>query len=519
MRTDLTGAVVKRAEPFGSSRMISAHHPITTDNRGAKDTQTADERSSGSGRNWFLVLIVSAGLVIPCFWHSHLEAGDLGSHVYNAWLAWLIHEGKAPGLTIVTQWNNVLFDFLLSDLGHFFNLLTAARIASAIGVLVFFWGAFSFVYSAAGRIAWLLSPLLAAIAYGWAFNAGLSNYYISMGLAFWALAIVNRGWGRYWLALLALLPLMYVAHPLGICWALAAGVYIFAAKHIPRKSQVVLFGGSLCAIIGVRFYLLATAVTKPPSHSAIFYNGLDQIFFTNRYAILVALLWCLILTAFGLNILWRRGAHDLTELLIPLQLYLLVEAGVQLLPDSILLKGSVAQFSELTDRLTLISAVLLCVLLACAMPPRWLLGCLAAVATVFFIFLYQDTGVIDRMENEAETLVHRTPQGQRVVATIDPPLKYRFQLRHIIDLACLDYCYAYGNYEPATHQFRVRASEGNQFMVSRVQDSLEIDAGTYVVPPNASPLFQLYDCGPPWTKLCIRQREAGDTLSARVKIE
>jgi len=40
--------------------------------------------------------LVSLLLLIPCFWQRHIEAVDLPSHLYNAWLAILIGEGKAP---------------------------------------------------------------------------------------------------------------------------------------------------------------------------------------------------------------------------------------------------------------------------------------------------------------------------------------------------------------------------------------------------------------------------------------
>ena len=32
----------------------------------------------------FLGLLISPALLIPCFWHRHIQAGDLASHVYNA---------------------------------------------------------------------------------------------------------------------------------------------------------------------------------------------------------------------------------------------------------------------------------------------------------------------------------------------------------------------------------------------------------------------------------------------------
>ena len=110
------------------------------------------ERDSASGlqaaRNflrqfWLQVVAISAGLLIPCFWHQRIEAGDLGSHVYNAWLAHLIERGQAPGLHLARQWNNVLFDILLLKLGNLFGLAAAQKILVPLCVLIFFWGAFA----------------------------------------------------------------------------------------------------------------------------------------------------------------------------------------------------------------------------------------------------------------------------------------------------------------------------------------------------------------------------------------
>src|SRR6266849_1936634 len=68
-------------------------------------------------RFWLQAMTISSGLLVPCFWHRRIEAGDLASHVYNAWLAQLIERGQAPGLYLARQWNNVLFDLLLLSLG------------------------------------------------------------------------------------------------------------------------------------------------------------------------------------------------------------------------------------------------------------------------------------------------------------------------------------------------------------------------------------------------------------------
>src|ERR1700730_1693031 len=69
-------------------------------------------------RNWHWVLGVSALVIVPCLWHRHIEAGDLGSHVYNAWLAQLIANGHAPGLYVAPQWNNILFDVTLLHMAN-----------------------------------------------------------------------------------------------------------------------------------------------------------------------------------------------------------------------------------------------------------------------------------------------------------------------------------------------------------------------------------------------------------------
>src|SRR6202000_543847 len=81
------------------------------------------------GRHCPRVLGISAALLIPCFWQRHIEAGDLGSHLYNAWLAQLIEKGQAPGLYLAGQFSNVLFDFWLLHLSSFFGFWIAEKVA------------------------------------------------------------------------------------------------------------------------------------------------------------------------------------------------------------------------------------------------------------------------------------------------------------------------------------------------------------------------------------------------------
>src|SRR5271168_3063021 len=111
---------------------------------------TADTSSTASAmqfiraRKW-VILAVSLAMVVPCFWHRHIEAGDLGSHVYNAWLAQLIAKGQAPGLYIAAQWNNILFDVTFLHAANWAGFAAAEKIVVSGCVLIFFWGVFAFV--------------------------------------------------------------------------------------------------------------------------------------------------------------------------------------------------------------------------------------------------------------------------------------------------------------------------------------------------------------------------------------
>src|SRR5947209_9777845 len=99
-------------------------------------------RAAATGR-WIYAL-VSLVLVAPCFWQPRLQAGDLSSHIYNAWLAQLIESGRAEGLQVVRQSTNVLFDLMLSGLFRLFGAEWAQRIAVSSAVLTFVWGALAF---------------------------------------------------------------------------------------------------------------------------------------------------------------------------------------------------------------------------------------------------------------------------------------------------------------------------------------------------------------------------------------
>src|SRR5215469_14426426 len=200
---------------------------------------------------WGFVLC-SLILLLPCYWQPRVEAGDLSSHIYNSWLAQLIESGKLDGLVIVSQTTNILFDFILSGLFRALGPEPAQRIAVSIAVLTLIWGAFAFVSTAAGRRAWNLLPCIAMLAYGWVFHMGFFDFYLSMGLCFWGLALTwNLRPKRVALAIPVFL-LAYLAHALAFAWALALAAFLWASTKLPERKRTLLTAVSIALMLLVR---------------------------------------------------------------------------------------------------------------------------------------------------------------------------------------------------------------------------------------------------------------------------
>jgi len=438
-------------------------------------------------------------------------AGDFGSHLYNTWLAQLIERGQTPGLWLTLQWYNVLFDFLLKWLAEACSIPISGKLAAAIASLLFFWGAFAFVNALTQRPPWAMVPLLLMVTCGWTFQKGLLNYYLSIGLAFAGLALFWKG--NKWLRLLLLFisPAILLAHPIGFAWFFGGAAYLRISEVVPRRFHFLMVLACLGSLFALHGFLWRNYQVVPPARSVVFYNGLDQIIFTNWYLIPAGALALFAFFTIGRDLILRSSeTHALQSYLIPLQLYVIVEAGVLLLPESILWQHSAAPSSRLTERFTLISAVLLCCLLGAAKPRRWFIPSLTAIFVVYFILLYRDTGALDRMQEQAWRLVHTTKPGERILVTILSPAKYRFATNHLVDQACVGYCFSYGNYEASSQQFRIRAVPENHYVMGGIEQVSNMEDGQYIVQPGDLPASQIYQCGPSWRDLCIRPLQAGE---------
>jgi hypothetical protein len=461
---------------------------------------------------WRRILSISAILLVPCFWHKEIEAADLGSHLYNAWLVQLIQQGRVHGLWIDHRWNNILFDYLLSGLASVFGLHSGERIAVSLCVLVFFWGMFALVSAAAQREPWYLVPGLAAFAYGWTFEMGFFNYYLALGLSFFAIAIFWRGKGRERLIALAIAPLVLLAHPLGLFWLGGACAYVWVGERIPPRLHIFLLLGAVASLLGVHRYLWSHYAVEAQTDRWYWFNGADQlVLFGQRYRLIERGFLVFAVAAIAFEAVQRfRQKRFWASYFIPLQLYALVCVAVVLLPRGIRVPEHIGAIALLTDRLTSVSAVLLLCVIGALRPYRWHFAALLAVSVTFFAFVYQDTGSINRMEEQVVGLVHTLPPNQRVMATILPPSDSRVPLQHIVDRACIGYCFSYGNYEPGTSMFRVRAMPGNPYVLSNYELAVEMEEGDYTVRPEDLPVYQVYQCTQSGTQLCIHALEADE---------
>lgn len=467
------------------------------------------------GKKW-AILLISFAIIVPCLWHRHIQAGDLASHVYNAWLAQLIEKGQAPGLYFVGQWNNVLFDFMLLHAAHLMGFAAAEKVVVSFCVLIFFWGIFAFVATTSGRPPWFLAPCIAMLAYGYSFNMGFLNYYLSLGLAALSLALLWRGRGAERILGLLIVPFVLLAHPLGLIWLAGTAVYLILWKNLPSWWKLSLPVASVGVVFVVHWYLAhQTRFPVDWEHDPFYLmNGADQLtlygqrYATLGWAALIFAMLCVLVDAIS------RGCDKSfwQSLRLPAELYFVAITAVALLPENLRPSITGGWIGLLASRLTAITAIFGLCLMSCLRPRKWHLAGFGACSIVFFAFLYQDTLVLDRMETAAERLVSRLPFGTRVIETIWSPDDSRVSfIGHLADRACIGHCFSYANYEPASGQFRIRVRPGSPVVSASDDDTEDMQSGEYQVQDEDLPVMQLFQCDEKeLTKLCLRSLATGE---------
>jgi hypothetical protein len=451
------------------------------------EPQPAHEGHGQLLRGWARYALASVALLVPCFWQKRIQAGDLGSHIYNAWLAELIRQGSAPGLSIVPQKTNVLFDLLLSGLFRSVGSEAAQRIAVSLAVLVFVWGAFAFV-AAVARREWALLPVIAILAYGWVFHIGFFNFYLSLGLCFWALAL---GWNLAPWRLLAAVPILVVAsvaHAMPVGWVCAVLGFLWLARRLPSKrgQLIVTSAVALCA---VHIAMTATMPTIWSFRQIENVAGVDQAWVYNGKYWVVAAGLLLVLMALMADSIGRNGARNLFggELF---QVLAVTAAGIFLLPRAVWLPEYHQPLVFIPERMSLAAGVVVLAVAAKGSPRRWQRWTLGLLAAVFFIFLYGDERALNRFEDRTRDAVAQLPPMARVVSNVGVDGHIR-ALVHIIDRVCIGRCYSYTNYEPSSDQFRIRVTGPTSIVAPTGLDSSRMELGKYVVQERDLPLYRI----------------------------
>jgi hypothetical protein len=463
------------------------------------------------------ILILSVVLLIPCFWHRHIEAGDLPSHVYNAWLSQLIEKGQAPGLYLSKQWNNVLFDVTLLKVANHLGFPAAQKIVVSGCVLIFFWGVFAFVAAVTERPPWFLVPCIAMLAYGYSFNMGFMNYYLSIGLACLSLTTMWPGMGRSWVGGAVLLAIALIAHPIGFVWGIGTLAYVGGRKRLIGWWKLVLPATAAASFVALYLFMkqhAAQFMVDWDRGVSYFYNGADQLaLYGRRYFWLAGAAFLFGICCVVFERYARKGEGGWWKQVgLAFELYAVAFCATSLVPENFKLSVYSGWIGVLGSRLTTISAIFGLCFLGVLKPRKWHTVGFTACALVFFGFLYQDTSWLNRLEANAESITRTLPPGTRVIPTIWAPSGSRVSfIGHVVDRACIGHCFNFANYEAASGEFRVRVRPGSRVVTASPDDSEDMESGEYELGDDDLPMKEIYQCdASDLTRLCIRDLESGE---------
>jgi hypothetical protein len=436
-----------------------------------------------------ITVIVICVLVAPCWWQKRIMAGDLSSHIYNAWLATLIEQGRAPGLAIRPMITNVAFDITLESLLKIFGPDLAQRIAASAVVLIFCGGTFSFVAVTSRRRPWFLFPYVAALSYGWVFSMGFFNFLASTGFSFGAVAVIFRNRSaRNILIALGLSAVAFIAHPVPLAVAILVMLYHDLARRIRPRWTFALLAGFVCTVAVLRYVLFRTHMGRWLSWETVSSSelllllipaaiGADQFWtYTSRSYALVPLA----IFAWGV-LFWRltKGASLVRILLCPaVQIVLLAAFSAFVVPMSFYPSSEGNGFTYILPRCTLFSAI--AVLSMCARARLSAVHVINAsiFAGLFFTEMYVTGQQLNAVEDSVNAAVMRIPSYVRVTAAL-PEAGRGVQVAHMIDRACVGRCFSYANYEAPSRNFRIHIISENQIVARNYAMAYALQNGAY----------------------------------------
>jgi hypothetical protein len=303
---------------------------------------------------------------------------------------------------------------------------------------------------------------------------------------------------------------------MGFVLFLAIAFYVSLWRLLPRWTRLVLPAMVTISAASMRFYFAGHDALAATWRCEGFLQllGQDQLnLFGHRYVLLsgIAVAWGAVCVLAAIYDWIFRVEKPSPVLRLAIELYFLAVIITFCLPENFRVGLYAGWIGLLVSRLTLVTAVFGLLVLASLGLPRWSTHGNVLCALLFVLFLYQDTGKLDRMEASARTVVLSLPMGSRVVAVANPPDDWRIQfIYHSIERACIGRCFSFANYEPSSLQFRVRALPGNYFVTTSVDQSDDMSSGDYIVRKEDLPLTSIYQCSDSdFTQICALPLRAG----------
>ena len=437
-----------------------------------------------------LVVVLLIGSVIPCFWMERAGTGDLLSHVYNVWLVQQIKAGQAPGVSLASTHTNILFDILLDHLVVWFGFALGTKIALAMAVLLYTGGQIA-LWRAVAADGWrAVSPVALMLSYGWLYAIGFTNFYIALGLGYYAIALMwsaPRSRGKI-AASVALLAAAWAAHFVAVVMIAAIIGYVVVAERLSLRARLWLMGAAVTGSVAGHFFLRRFG-NEDFTFQPQWRTGAEQVWlFSDHYVWFTAALGLLWLG--GLMLLVRRKRSAVLGDRV-LQVYVLIALVGMLAPWGVRWISYSVTLGLLPGRIATIAAVFGCAVAARARFGNRLMLVTGAMALAFFALLHGDLREIYNAEDEMAAVVHQLPRGSRIVSDVDWPTG-KVQMWHLMDRACIGYAYDFGNYEAASGHFRIQAKQGNT-LLTWVSPEVDPVSTAVLLRGKGVPVYEIYD--------------------------
>jgi hypothetical protein len=122
-----------------------------------------------------------------------------------------------------------------------------------------------------------------------------------------------------------------------------------------------------------------------------------------------------------------------------------------------------------------------------------------------------DERAINAVEARMDESIKTLPPGARVVTTVRDSGLFLPALQHLVDRPCIGHCFDFGDYEPATTEFRLRARPGNAYVMTDIEDILDLENSGYVWRRQDIELYRLLPCKGS-NEACLTIVQPGDLL-------